>query len=154
MNELEKWPVSIVDRDTLVSLIGKFLRTHRDGRNQLFQLLDSIPGDRTEAEFSQERKEARDRHQAHKRDFMDRVNAQQRAEGKPVTDIEGNIIEGRGAPRNRKQTEAALADRKKIEKIWREKPHLTAKQFLQILGWPANRLRAIERHLRDIRASI
>ncbi len=47
----DDWPCSVLDRHTILSAIGKFMRTHKSGADRLLELLETIPPDRTEAEY-------------------------------------------------------------------------------------------------------
>lgn len=49
--EVTEWSCSAIDRATLEREIATFLRTHTDGAGRLLELLESVPPDRTEAEY-------------------------------------------------------------------------------------------------------
>ncbi len=58
MKDPDEWPGSIIDTVILRAEIAKFLRTHRDGHELLYRYFESIPQDRTEQEYLQEREQA------------------------------------------------------------------------------------------------
>ena len=64
MFDKDDWACSIIGRQMLEERIGRFLRTHRDGHMQLERLLDSVPPDRTEAQYLEEREQALAAHEA------------------------------------------------------------------------------------------
>jgi hypothetical protein len=149
--ELRDWPGSVIQQTMLVSAVGKFLRTHHKGGQRLLEWLKSVPADRTEAEYRQLRREAEEQKEAGINAHIADYNARQRAAGGNEIDRHGNVISGPGAPRNLKQLERHRADRDEIRKLLRNKPQLTAKQILRILGWPLSRLRTVERHVKEFR---
>lgn len=92
--ESEKWPCGILDRVLLVAQVGDFLRTHRKGWEQLMEWMESVPPDRTEAEYEQEREASIAEHRAGVQRFLDAHNARRAADGLPPLDRQGNVIEG------------------------------------------------------------
>jgi hypothetical protein len=60
MQTSNRWPLSILSSDMLTSSIGRFLRTHRQGLRLLDEFMASAPPDRTEEQFEQERRQAKE----------------------------------------------------------------------------------------------
>jgi hypothetical protein len=60
----ERWPLSGLCADMLASAVGRFLRTHRQGLKLLDEFMASAPPDRTEEQFEQERRQAKEARQA------------------------------------------------------------------------------------------
>jgi hypothetical protein len=82
----DEWPVPLIVRIEIEDEIGRFLRTHRSGHEALKQALNSLPPDRTEAEFLAERAEKRAQHDAYVERLIDENN-EHRARGSlpPIT---------------------------------------------------------------------
>lgn len=92
--ERDHWPGSVLDRNVLETQIGKFLRTHREGWQQLMEWLRSVPPDRTEAQYAQEQEASIAEHRAGVQRALDALNARRAEEGLPPLDRQGNVIEG------------------------------------------------------------
>lgn len=60
----KRWPLSGLCADMLASAVGRFLRTHRDGEQDLRDFMAATPPDRTEEEFAEERRQAKQAHEA------------------------------------------------------------------------------------------
>jgi hypothetical protein len=60
MQTSNRSPLSILSSDMLTSSIGRFLRTHRQGLKPLDEFMASAPPDRTEEQFEQERRQAKE----------------------------------------------------------------------------------------------
>ena len=80
----EDWGCSIVERVMLERGIAQFLRTHRDGYDHLLAWLDTVPSDRTEAEWQAERAARAQAHEAAIHANLDRFNAYRVAAGLPA----------------------------------------------------------------------
>jgi hypothetical protein len=91
-NGTSRWPLSIIDRESLARGIEIFLKTHRDGYYQLATYLRMMPPDRTEAEFQQEVEAAAVEHQAATQKILDDYNAKRVAQGLPAVDRQGNPL--------------------------------------------------------------
>jgi hypothetical protein len=150
-NELNQWPVSLIDKMIIEHEVARFLRTHRDGAKLLLDWLSEVPPDRTEDEFKQQRQRRAKRHEWAVQAQVERVNAARASAGLGPIDRKGNILSGPGAPRNRKARDAARSTRSQIEALLRRKPTLVPKQILRIMGWPSSKLRMVQRHLKSIR---
>ena len=152
MTEIDNWPGSVVQKIMLLQVIGKFLRTHQGGGYRLLEWLDSVPSDRTEEDYARLRKQWDEDDVARRRVSVERINAYQRSIGGNEIDIHGDIVRGPNAPRNLKQAMQAKTERNEIRRLLRAKPALKPKQILQILGWPLSKLRAVQNHIKAIRA--
>lgn len=142
-----RWPCSVVDQVMLESMVERFLRTHRDGWARLAAWMESVAPDRTEEERAREAKA----HEAAVHAVLSRVNAERAVQGLGPINRRGEIVSGRGAPRNRKALEASRAERAQIAELLSRKPTLPPKAVLRILGWPSGKLRTVQRHVRAIR---
>jgi hypothetical protein len=150
MSELDKWPGSILDRIMTADAVGKFLRTHRNGDRLLWEWLNAVPSDRTEEEYKRECQEERERYEALIRTRLEEINAHQRARGGNEIDRQGNIVRGPGAPRNRNQLKQVRSERQQIEALLKRHPRMQPKEILRTLGWPLEKLRAVQRHVKAI----
>ena len=90
--EMNEWPGSVIDRAMIAKSVGRFLRTHRDGKNLLLEWLDSRPADRSEMEYAEERARVRQEHEIRVDGALERINAQREMGGLPPLDRDGNVM--------------------------------------------------------------
>jgi hypothetical protein len=91
MSEIRNWPGSIVEQAMLEKAVGAFLRTHLRGDRLLLEWMASVPADRTEAQYDEERAAARAQNEENIRRNLERVNAERAANGAPPIDRQGNV---------------------------------------------------------------
>jgi hypothetical protein len=91
-NIADRWACSIVTESLLNREIAVFLRTHRNGVEQLRELLRSVPADRTEDEYYAAR--ARAERDAQELAALNHENALRRSNGLPpvtLADVPGRL---------------------------------------------------------------
>jgi hypothetical protein len=94
MDDCDNWPGSIVEIVMIKESVGGFLRTHRNGSDILYNLLKSVPPDRTEEQYKIERAQARAEHERLIEQHLADYNARRQADGLLPIDRKGNVIGG------------------------------------------------------------
>ena len=92
--DTQNWPGTTPQHWMLSDAIGHFLRTHKGGWKLLLNALDSVPSDRTEAEYQAQKAALARAHEAGIQAAVEDYSQRRVASGLPPVDRHPNVIAG------------------------------------------------------------